>query len=540
MSPCVAVVADERMGTVNSKLRLLVALVGAPAFWAFALGWAEERPAVQPADTRPTAPGPTGTLEIGARRELFVDDFLIDRRRGAELRLHHPIPREIVLVHDAPWEGSGCGYHVVFRDDGRFRMYYIAAALTNEEGTELPRRPLFACYAESPDGIHWTKPDLGLIPFHDSTHNNIVWTTPTTDNFAVYKDPNPACRPGERYKALAAGQGGLWAYKSADGLRWSPLKDSPILTQGAFDSLNLAFWDPLRQHYWCYFRDFHQGLRDIRVSTSTDFLEWTEPEILTYTDSPEEQLYTNMVIPYERAPHLFVGFPTRYTERPWSAGFRALPDPEHRQRRMKFSPRYGTALTDGLFMSSRDGRRFRRWGEAFIRPGIERKHNWVYGDGYQNWGLLETAAADPLAPPELSLYTTENLWKTATRLRRHTLRVDGFVSLSAPLEGGEVLTKPLVFSGARLTLNFSTSGAGSLRVELQDATGQPLEGFTLEQCDEVFGDALERTVTWRDGQSDLRSLAGRPVRLRLMLKDADVFSLRFGEATSPSPTREGD
>ena len=522
---------------MKTESKLVVALALAIAL-SLAVTSAQRLAKSQPTDAKPATPAVSGVIDIGSRVELFVDDFLIESRSGVELRLHHPMPQEIVLVHNAPWEGSGCGYHVVFRDGERFRMYYIAAALTNEEGTELPQRPLYACYAESKDGIHWTKPDLGLIAFHDSTHNNIVWTTPTTDNFAVYKDTNPACRDGERYKALAAGKGGLWAYQSTDGLRWSLLKDSPIITKGAFDSLNLAFWDPLRRQYWCYFRDFHQGLRDIRVSTSADFLTWAEPEMLAYEDSPEEQLYTNMVMPYYRAPHLFIGFPTRYTERRWSAAFRSLPDPEHRQRRMKFSPRYGTAITDGLFMSSRDGRRFRRWGEAFIRPGIERKHNWLYGDGYQNWGLIETAAADPLAPPELSLYTTENNWKTATHLRRHTLRIDGFVSLWAPLKGGEVLTKPLLFGGSRLILNFSTSGAGSIRVELQDAAGRPLEGFALLACDEVFGDSLARTVTWKEGQADLRALAGRPIRLRMVMKDADIFSLRFAEASASAPSRE--
>ena len=157
------------------------------------------------------------------------------------------------------------------------------------------------------------------------------------------------------------------------------------------------------------------------MATSADFRTWTKPEILRYVDSPDEQLYTNQSFPYYRAPHLFVGFPTRYVERPWSPAFDALPDREHRERRMKFHPRYGTAITDGLFMTSRDGRTFRRWDEAFLRPGVERRHNWLYGDGYQNWGLLETAAADPDAPPELSVYAIEDNWKRATRLRRFTL-----------------------------------------------------------------------------------------------------------------------
>ncbi len=468
-------------------------------------------------------------IDIGSRLELFVDRYLIDTMDPRlSLELHPPTPREIVMVHDAPWEGSGTGYFDVFRDGDTIRMYYIGYGLTNEDGTVMSTRPVCACYMESTDGIHWTKPDLGLIDFAGTTHNNVVWIRESADNFVVFKDTNPNCRPGEEYKATASGPGGLWAYKSSDGLRWSPLQDAPIITKGAFDSQNLAFWDPLRGHYWCYFRDFHDGLRDIRVATSADFLTWSEPEMLAYEDSPDEQLYTNQIMPYPRAPHIFVGFPTRYVERAWSDSFLPLPDLQHRQNRMKIAPRYGTAITDGLFMSSRDGRTFRRWGEAFIRPGPERKDNWLYGDGYQCLGMIETPAEDPTAPPELSVYCGENSWKTPVRLRRYTLRVDGFVSVNAPLAGGEMATKPLTFTGKELVLNMATSAAGSIRVEVQGADGKAVEGFSLADCDEVFGDSLERVVTWK-GRSDLSALAGRPIRLRFALSDADLYALRFRE-----------
>lgn len=466
------------------------------------------------------------SIEIGNRRELFVDDFLTDKREHTELRLHAPLPREVVLVHDAPWEGTGCGYHTVFRDGTVIRMYYIAAQLTDEDASKLGGHPAFACYAESKDGIHWVKPELGLFEFAGSKKNNIVWSGAGLDNFTPFKDPNPACRPGEEYKSVGSGPGGLRAYKSPDGINWSPLGDKPIITKGAFDTQNNAFRDPLRKHYWCYIRDFHNGIRDIRWSTSPDFLTWTEPKLLEYPGSPDEPLYTNQVEPYYRAPHLFVGFPTRYVERKPSPSVNRLPDAEHRQKRMKFSPRYGTAVTDGQFMTSRDGMVFHRWDEAFIRPGIERKHNWLYGDGYQHLGLLETAAEDPDAPPELSLYVVEDLWKRAVRLRRYTLRIDGFVSLHARQFPGEFLSKALVFRGKALTLNFSTSAAGNIRVELQDAAGKPLAGYALADCDEVFGDTLDRVVTWK-GQSDLGGLAGKPVRLRIVLSDADVYSMQF-------------
>ena len=440
-------------------IRIIQPVLWIVVFWSIAFS------AVLLADDR-------DAIDIGDRRELFVDRFLLDRLDGVELRLHSPTPREVVMVCDAAWEGSGCGYETVFRDGPIIRMYYIAADLTSADGTKMASRPIFACYAESRDGIRWVKPDLGLFEYGGSRHNNIVWSGPSLDNFTPMKDPNPDCRPGEQYKAVAYGPGGLWAYKSTNGLHWSPLAEQPIITKGAFDTQN-----------------------------------------------------TNQILPYHRAPHLFLGFPARYVERPWAPSMNALPDPEHRQRRMKFHPRFGTAVTDGLFMSSRDGHTFHRFDEAFLRPGLERRDNWVYGDCYQNLGLLETPAADPTAPPELTLYVGENHWKGPKQLRRYTLRIDGFASLCARSRG-EFLTKPLTFRGKELALNFSSSAAGHIRVELQDSVSRPLSGYGLADSDELFGDTLQRVVTWRN-KFDVSALAGRPIRVRIAMRDADIYSLRF-------------
>ena len=111
-------------------------------------------------------------------------------------------------------------------------------------------------------------------------------------------------------------------------------------------------------------------------------------------------------------------------------------------------------------------------------------------------------------------------------MRRYTLRMDGFGSMHAPLSGGEFLTKPVVFAGAELVVNFSSSAAGGLRVELQDAVGKPLGGFTLADSEDIFGDSIERVVKWTGG-SDVSALAGKSVRLRFALRDADLYSFRF-------------
>ena len=91
------------------------------------------------------------------------------------------------------------------------------------------------------------------------------------------------------------------------------------------------------------------------------------------------------------------------------------------------------------------------------------------------------------------------------------------------------MTKPIVFKGDRLVINYSTSAAGGVRIEIQDAEGRPLKGFSRADCHEIFGDEIEREVTWKQG-AGVGDLASKPVRLRFFLKDAELFSFRFRQA----------
>ena len=479
---------------------------------------------------------------IGSRRELFVDDFLAGITTGAALRLHTPVPRGAVLETDAPWEGNMCGYITVLRDDDCCRMYYrgweVDLGSPESTGNQLHTpRPRCHCMAESDDGIHWRRPELGLYEYGGSRDNNIVWMGGDYEpqrgfhGFSPFLDGNPDCPPEQRYKAVGGAGGwpvpGLDGLVSANGCSWELVRDEPLITKGALDSQNLAFWDALRGEYRAYTRDFRDGRRDIRTATSPDFLNWGEPAWLSYPGATPVQLYTNNVQPYYRAPHIYVGMPARYVERPWSPSIDALSEYEHRRLRGDVLERYGAALTDAVFMSSRDGSVFRLWDEAFIRPGLRAVDNWAYGDNYPAWGMLETAADSPGGGRELSLYTTEGSWRgNSTTFRRHTLRIDGFVSLHAPLSGGELVTRPLQISGQRLSLNVSTSAAGRVRVEIQNADGKAAEGYALDDCCEVIGDTLDHTVQWGEKQA-LGSVADQPLRLRFELQDADLYSFQF-------------
>lgn len=479
-------------------------------------------------------------IQIGSRRELFIDDYLIDRfTGGAQLRLHSPIPRDVALVTDKPWEGCVCNFNTVLNDNGRYRLYYrgyhvdLHSPDSKGEDFAMPRPPCF-CLAESDDGIHWERVNTGLFEYNGSRENSIVWMGMVPNRimhaFSPFIDTNPDCPPEVRYKAVTA-EGwpipGLIGLASADGVKWSVISETPIITGGKFDSHNVVFWDDFRSEYRAYFRDLRDGIRNIRTCTSKDFINWTESEWLDFADAPREQLYTNNVRPYYRTPHIFLGFPARYVEREWSPTIEALPELEHRKLRSNINMRTGTAVTDSIFMSSRDGRAFHRWGEAFIRPGLRSAGNWTYGDNYLAWGMLETDSDLPGGGKELSFYAIENYWHgEGTVIRRHTLRIDGFVSVNSPLSGGEIITKPLIVSGNRLSMNISTSAAGSAWVEIRDENGHAIPGYSLEDCYEIVGDTLDYTVRWKNGTST-SSLAGTPVRLRIVLRDADLYSFEF-------------
>lgn len=459
-----------------------------------------------------TARGDEPVLDIGSRRELFVDDFLVDRFGGdARLELQRPTPRELVFVADRPWEGNTSAYFTVFQDGPRYRMYYRGSHF--DEKTRRATHPEVTCYAESADGLHWTRPDLGRFEFAGSRKNNIVWAGPGTHNFTPFLDTNPRAPADARYKALASGESGrkhgLYAFQSPDGIQWKRMQEEPVITAGAFDSQNLAFWDSVRGHYRAYWRIFTEGVttggvwrpggyRAIRTATSADFLKWDPHADLTYADARAEHLYTNAIRPYERAPHWFIGFPTRF----------------HPERGDQVEP---------IFMSSRDGVRFRRFAEPVI-PVTAPQDRAGNRSNYMAWGLVRLPGDDR----HCSVYATEGYYQgPASRLRRFTYRLDGFVAVRAGR--GELVTKPLRFQGDRLSINYAAPH-GEVRVEIQDARGMPVAGYGASQCVPLRGDAIDRCVAWQN-EADVGRLAGQPVRLRFVLQNADLYSFAFGAAS---------
>lgn len=456
------------------------------------------------------------TENLGSRPQLFVDRRLIDRCDGLRLVLHRPQSREIAFTFDADWEGPQCAYVTVLRDENEYRMYYRAGGETTQE---------FTAIATSKDGVHWTRPKLALFEFWGNKNNNIIYrgerkAYTESHNFTPFIDANPAASPDHKYKAVAMSRvtgadgktiRGLVGLTSSNGIHWSRSQANPMITDGSFDSQNVAFWDTNRGEYICYFRDGRvtsdgRRVRSIKRTTSQDFLKWTNPTWLDFGDTILEHFYVNAIQPYYRNPSLYIGLPMRFV-------------PERRM--VGADARKVDGVSDAVLITSHDGLRFdRTFMEAFLRPGSDPK-NWGNAHGNQTvaWGML------PTAPGEISLYWAEH-YGDVPRLRRGVLRVDGFASVQAPYSGGELLTRPFRFKGKQLLLNYSTSAVGGIRVEIQDAAGKPLSGFALNDCAEIYGDELERPVAWKKS-TDVKPLEGKIVRLRVQMKDADWYSFRF-------------
>lgn len=464
---------------------------------------------------------PTDVLDIGSRRELFVDRLPIDTMAGTELRLHAPIPAGKVLEFNEPWEGRYVGYITVFADGGLFRMYYRGLPVSGADGSDNEQ----TCYAESRDGVRWEKPNVAVYDM-DGVPNNIVLKqmTPFSHNFSPFLDTRPGIPSSERYKALAGiFETGLFGFVSSDGLHWKKILEEPLIVKGIFDSQNLAFWSESENCYVCYFRTWSkgefEGYRTVSRCTSPDFIHWNEPVKMTFGDTPEEHLYTSQTHPYFRAPHMYIAYPARFMP-----GRRILQKEDF--EKIGGEAGYSGDCSDTCFMSSRGGDRFdRTFMEGFIRPGLG-LNNWSSRTNYTACGTIPTGEG------EMSLFVQRNYGQLSHYLERLTLRTDGFVSLHAPYAGGEAVTKPLRFLGNRLLINYSTSAAGSVWIELQDESGKPIDGFSKNDCDEIIGDRIDRAVTWKD-RFDVSSLTGKTIRLHFILKDADVYSFQF-QSSSPN------
>jgi hypothetical protein len=453
-------------------------------------------------------------IELGNKREIFVDKYLIQELDGASLVMHAPRDEGPVMYFNKPWESFAPAYITILKDDHIYRAYYRGGH-KRSDGKPADN----TCYAESKDGVTWEKPILKIVDVDGSKDNNVIlYEPPFTHNFSPFIDKNPNVSRDQKYKAFGgSSKTGLFPYVSADGIHWKKLVEHGVIKEGLLDSQNVSFWSEHEQMYVCYFRSWtggeDRGYRSVSRSTSKDFINWSKATEMSYGNTPYEHIYTQQTSPYFRAPHIYIAIGSRFVPHRQIASLDQLQE-------LKVDPSQHKGLSEPFLMTSRGGTVYdRTFMEAYIRPAVGLNH-WSARTNYPSLNVVPTGSS------EMSLYVNQDYAQPTGHLRRYSMRLDGFASLSSNYKGGAMKTKAFTFKGKELEINYATSAVGEIRIAIQGENGKDLPGYSMLDCEELVGNETSRTVTWK-GSQDLSKLTSKPIRLHIYLKDADLYSIRF-------------
>jgi len=491
-----------------------------------------------------TAPSPSIAAEpIPPREELqlFIDDHLVESLDGLKRTVHQPedIDANPVIAPEHPWEHRRIPFGSVlwFPNEGKFKCWYLTLNIYDSrpgfrgyrKEHHVPiHEAAFICYAESEDGVKWTKPKLGLHEFRGSENNNIVLVSPGThfDSTSVMYLPHDKQWPYRMMTFI-----GRWPYKedlvkrqwgdpppfgikrhghfafgSKDGIYWKELNNNePVLR---VSDRSMFWWDPQKRLFAGAAKRSHNNKRAQAYAWSRDMLQWTvTPDWIHVPDDrdhPSDEAEAAYGFPYGSQ---WIGFAEMRRVRKGQAGI----------------VEYGTKINWEL-LTSRDGRNWSRPIRELFFADAEPK-TWRYQ-------VFKIFANPPIERDgRLLIYyggktgtvPVEQGYEPFQALCLASLRKDGFVSLTASDDAGQLITKPFVATGNRLLLNVDVRETGEARMEVLDEERNPIRGFELSSSVPLRGRSIEQKVRWTT-KSNWRQLAGRKVRLRIRLRNADLYA----------------
>ena len=469
-------------------------------------------------------------LPINRGRQLFVDSFLISNTNLTSV-YHKANYYDLnpVLKVDRKWELTPEGYEYAapFSDgiwyddkDGKFKMWYLAGA----GYVDTLKHSLYTCYAESLDGKTWTKPSLDIVP-----GTNVV-DTMNRDASTVWLDRNEK-DPSKRWKFFNVEYKPdyiQWQYVlkySADGIHWS----KPVAQSGAVSDRCTAFYNPFTNK-WVMSMRHH-----CNVSwRSRAYLEHADPEeavslahrlregvpdkhiVFWFTPDDKEKrherypdvdpgIYNFDAIAYES---IMLGF---YSQ--WQG-------PENHIARGLMIPKRNEIMLG----YSRDGFHFARPSHSPFMPVNETEGAWNYGN-MQSVNGVPLIVGDSLYIYSSGRSKNGVWWDAGVSTGLATLRRDGFVSMRAGNKEGFLTTEKLSFDGKYFFVNADVKGKGAqLKVELLDADGNPIQGFTKRDCVVMRGaDKTKQLITWK-GKQDLGELKGSTIRAKFYLTRGDLYA----------------
>ena len=500
-------------------------------------------------------------INVGVENQLFVDRHLIDSAKGIELVVNPPKKMARVLVPEKPWEAYRIFVQTVLQDGDLYRMYYscMPSKPASRGGTIKCRhcgrevrddtvicncgwcpsaethRRMFGniAYAESRDGIHWEKPNLGLREFDGSKANNLI----RDGGCVVSIVPNPV--NGMRFLSLADDLNVIKLVGSREGKQFQVLAKG--LSPFGMDTSNQILWDPNHEKYVAYLRGFpgrrvvvraemddptkapwpHNEGADLNIEKGSKYVTTELPIVMDGETLGTYEIYNPSLNIYpNRKGGLYLAFPTVYRAYPRQAG-----RPHHN---------YNKAPNDGMaeiyLLVSRDGKHFTIPAKtAYVSPGTEDDPD----SGYLSMAVGIIDKGDELWQYYTGVEVTHGVVNPdeGSAIGGAYLLVqkrDRFAGARAGHAGGEIITPLLVFSGNRLEINADCGGLGEAWVEILDAEGRPITGFSMEQFDVIDMNHVHAACAWMEKQ-DVGKLAGRPIKLRFILRAATLYCFRFFE-----------
>ena len=474
---------------------------------------------------------PLNATGISPRRYLFLDPAILVQTEAAQLTANPASRRETVIRPDRAWENLMISFFLTVREEeGKLRMWYVCRDGWGKDSQ------VNVAYAESTDGIRWSKPDLGIYDYKGSRANNLIGLH-TVEGVVFRDDRMPS---EERYQYVApskpandpSGEKAIYRFYSSDGLRWKQ-DDRPLIQAGS-DTQNVVWWDERLQEYVLILRGFDPdpvrrkvsrlGLRSLKSPTGIkpsgrgyrNFFYDEIPVILVCDerDPSRTDIYNMSAQPYPLDPAWYVGFPTflRRSAKTDAPGWK--------------SRHMGPAEVQ--FAGSSDTMQWHRHDRrAYVSPGIaspEKKNMTFMGAGlivrgdeiWQYGTEYESVHGDVEA----------RLKKKDGVIVRYVQRVDGFVSLDTGNAVGTARTVPVRVTGKELRLNIDTGALGELRVGLRDAAGRSIAGFAAEECVPLEYNGTGAVVSWAGG-ADLSALQGREVVVEFQSNRTKLYSFRF-------------
>jgi len=516
------------------------------------------------------------------RKVLFLDDHAVARMANLDRTMHQPEKKGAVFRPDGPTDGvrvQTATAPIWIAEERVYKLFYMAFPYRNSNWVV---RDIGCALAVSKDGLHWERPELGEVSIRGSKANNrfyvvdpkLCWGNNMAKDFVCDPhDPNPS----RRYKGFLGAIGRV-PVVSSDGIHWRKLGDKTIPSS---DTSSLVY-DELGKRYIGTVKTGTKYGRSAAVTFSADFENWTKPRISFHTDDEDQAIAKERIRQRLADPGLqnpMFNDPDPQTG--WKPPKGHIPTWRAETYRLAIFPYEGVYmglpmiyLPTGQALPLRNNTvGFQEIQLAFSRDPELRVKSWVRLGGRQPFietsrldaGLAGSFDRQQISPLNRPLVMGDELWfyyvgsKGRTppykmwpdgRIRNEkdltaeeqadfddgwmaiclaVLRLDGFVSLDAGKDGGEIVTKPFEATGTDLFLNVDVGQDGQAQVEVLDDDGEPLARFGLGDCVKMQGTGVRQEVVWRTGAS-WQFLKGQTVSIRICLKNASLYAF-WGEGT---------